>query len=40
MNWQAIIAGGVVLVVVVLLFILLRTQIVSAVREIKAEVAE
>lgn len=40
MDWQAVLAGGVVLVVVLLLFILLRTQIISAVRDIKAEVAE
>ncbi|MBW9090823.1 hypothetical protein JNB91_23715 [Rhizobium wenxiniae] len=38
MDWQAVVAGGVVLVVVLLLFVLLRTQIVAAVREIKAEV--
>jgi len=38
MNWQAIIAGGVVLVVVLLVLILLRSQIIAAVREIRAEV--
>ncbi len=38
MDWQAIVAGGVVLVVVLLILILLRTQIIAAVREIKAEV--
>ena len=38
MNWQAVVAGGVILIVVLLLFILLRSQIISAVREIKAEV--
>ncbi|MBP2462069.1 ABC-type glycerol-3-phosphate transport system permease component [Rhizobium sp. PvP014] len=38
MNWQAVLAGGVILIVVLLLFILLRSQIISAVREIKAEV--
>lgn len=40
MNWQAIIAGGVVLVVVMLLFLLLRSQIIAAVRDIKASVGE
>lgn len=40
MDWQAIVAGGVVLIVVLLLFVLLRSQIIAAVREIKAEVAE
>jgi putative chitinase len=38
MNWEAVVAGGVILIVVLLLFILLRSQIISAVREIKAEV--
>lgn len=38
MDWQAVVAGGVILIVVLLLFILLRSQIISAVREIKAEV--
>ena len=38
MDWQAIVAGGVVLVIVLLILILLRTQIITAVREIKAEV--
>lgn len=38
MDWQAILAGGVVLVVVLLLFLLLRSQIIAAVRQIKAEV--
>ncbi|WP_245424801.1 hypothetical protein [Shinella zoogloeoides] len=40
MDWQAIVAGGVVLVVVLLVLVLLRSQIIAAVREIKAEVAE
>jgi len=40
MNWQAILAGGVVLVAVILVLLLLRSQIVAAVREIKAEVAQ
>ena len=39
MDWQAIIAGGVVLVVFLLLLVILRSPIVSAVREIKATVA-
>jgi hypothetical protein len=38
MNWQAVVAGGVILIVVLLLFILLRIQIISAVREIEAAV--
>jgi len=38
MDWQAIVAGGIVLIVVLLLFVLLRSQIIAAVREIKAEV--
>lgn len=40
MDWQAVVAGGVVLIVFVLVLLLLRSQIVSAVRAIKAEVAE
>lgn len=40
MDWQAVLAGGVVLVVVILVLVLLRSQIIAAVREIKAEVAE
>jgi muramidase (phage lysozyme) len=40
MQWQAIIAGGVVLIVVILVLLLLRSQIIAAVRQIKAEVAE
>lgn len=40
MNWDAIVAAGAVLIVFVLTLILLRSQIVSAVRAIKAEVAE
>jgi lysozyme family protein len=40
MDWQAVLAGGAVLIVFVLVLILLRSQIVSAVRAIKAEVAE
>lgn len=39
-DWQAILAGGVVLIVVILVLVALRSQIVAAVREIKAEVAE
>lgn len=38
MDWQAIVAGGVVLVVVLLVLVLLRSQIIAAIREIKAEV--
>lgn len=38
MNADAIIAGGVVLVVVILILVLLRSQIISAVRDIKAEI--
>ena len=38
MDWQAVLAGGVILVVVILILVLLRSQIISAVREIKAEV--
>ena len=37
MDWQAVIAGGVVLIIFLLIFVLLRTQIIAAVREIKAE---
>ncbi|MEZ5781804.1 MAG: glycoside hydrolase family 108 protein [Rhizobiaceae bacterium] len=40
MDWQALIAGGAVLLVFVLVLLLLRGQIVAAVRAIKAEVAE
>lgn len=40
MDWQAILAGGVVLIIFLLVLFLLRSQIVSAVRQIKAEVAE
>ncbi|MBZ9888937.1 hypothetical protein LB559_13390 [Mesorhizobium sp. BR1-1-3] len=40
MDWQAVLAGGVVLLVFLLVLLLLRSQIVSAVRQIKAEVAE
>lgn len=39
-DWQAILAGGVVLLVVLLVLLLLRSQIIAAVRQIKAEVAE
>lgn len=38
MDWQAILAGGIVLIVFLLILVLLRSQIVAAVREIKAEV--
>ncbi|GLR55122.1 hypothetical protein KYK30_31720 [Shinella yambaruensis] len=38
MDWRAIAAGGVVLVVVLLVLILLRSQIIAAVRQIRAEV--
>jgi lysozyme family protein len=38
MNWQAILAGGAVLIVVLLVLVILRSQIIAAVREIKAEV--
>ena len=40
MDWQAVVAGGAVLIVFVLVLLLLRSQIVAAVRAIKAEVAE
>ncbi len=40
MDWQAIVAGGVVLIIVLLILVVLRSQIIAAVREIKAEVAE
>ncbi|RVA72672.1 hypothetical protein EN925_37910, partial [Mesorhizobium sp. M7A.F.Ca.US.006.04.2.1] len=40
MDWQAVLAGGVVLLVLLLVLLLFRSQIVSAVRQIKAEVAE
>ncbi|ESZ37389.1 glycosyl hydrolase 108 family protein [Mesorhizobium sp. L2C067A000] len=40
MDWQAVLAGGVVLLVFLLILLLLRSQIVAAVRQIKAEVAE
>lgn len=40
MDWQAVLAGGVVLLVIILVLLLLRSQIVAAVRQIKAEVAE
>lgn len=40
MDYQAILAGGVVLVVVLLVLVLLRSQIISAIRDIRAEVAE
>lgn len=40
MDWQAILAGGVVLIIVLLILVVLRSQIIAAVREIKAEVAE
>ena len=40
MDWQAILAGGVVLLVIILVLLLLRSQIIAAVRQIKAEVAE
>lgn len=39
MDWQAILAGGVVLLVILLVLVALRSQIIAAVREIKAEVA-
>lgn len=39
MDWQAILAGGVVLIVILLVLVALRSQIIAAVREIKAEVA-
>ncbi|SFQ80869.1 Lysozyme family protein [Nitratireductor indicus] len=38
MDWQAILAGGVVLIVVLLVLVALRSQIVAAVREIKGAV--
>lgn len=38
MNADAIIAGGVVLIVVILILVLLRSQIISAVRDIKSEI--
>ncbi|RWO40084.1 MAG: hypothetical protein EOS12_27020 [Mesorhizobium sp.] len=38
MDWQAVLAGGVVLLVFLLVLLLLRSQIISAVRQIKAEV--
>lgn len=38
MDWQAVLAGGVVLLVFLLVLILLRTQIVAAVRDIKNSV--
>lgn len=40
MEWQALAALSVGIVIVLLIFVLLRTQIVSAVRDIKAEVAQ
>lgn len=40
MDWQAVLAFGGVLIVFVLVLILLRNQIVSAVRQVRAEVAE
>lgn len=39
MNWQAILAGGAVLVAVLLVILLLRRQIVGAVREIREGLA-
>ncbi len=38
MDWQAIVAGGVVLIVILLVLVAMRSQIIAAVREIKAEV--
>jgi len=40
MDWQAVLAGGAVLIGVILVLLLLRSQIIAAVREIKAEVAQ
>lgn len=40
MDWQAVVAGGAVLLVFVIVLLLLRSQIIAAVRAIKAEVAE
>lgn len=39
MDWQAIVAGGVVLLVIILVLLFLRSQIVAAVRQIKSEVS-
>ncbi|RWF39714.1 MAG: hypothetical protein EOS46_30485, partial [Mesorhizobium sp.] len=38
MDWQAVLAGGVVLLVFLLVLLLLRSQIIAAVRQVKAEV--
>lgn len=40
MNWDAVLAGGAVLVVVILVLVLLRSQIISAVRDIRTEISQ
>jgi muramidase (phage lysozyme)/uncharacterized integral membrane protein len=39
MNWDAIIAGGVVLIVIIAMFIVFNRQIIKAVRNVKDELA-
>ncbi|TPM33744.1 hypothetical protein FJ955_03110 [Mesorhizobium sp. B2-2-2] len=40
MDWQAVLAAGAVLLVFLLILILLRSQIIAAVRQVKAEVGD